>query len=332
MNLMLMFAAHDMGLRSADGRYWAWPTPPLSTRLLEDAYAAIVRQDFCENPNSLACDDLWGGCLGLMSEWCVFYRVYNGDRDLLGRPERAIYLLAFADRKEATRCDCSDLLDQSVFSEWARQQPLKGCPAVPGDAGRLSVELPPRALAPSLRRESLTKAEITATFDSFSGAWHSACQWTSDAPFLATVRRQSGRIRSELKRLEPLGTVPPCPVPSKTHRSPPELKRPEIHRLSKPYSISLAGKLFALVLGSLLLGIGIGWTLRSILPPKGAAEQSKMRHWVQTYQSEETGRLIPREALIEKLQSREWRPLTNEQRSPTAEIHPRPMDDDEQGQ
>lgn len=137
----LFFAAYDPAIRSIDGRYWVWSSPTISPELLDEAGTLVSRNDLCESPNSLDLQDLWGGCVGLSPQWCVFYRYYNGGRDLVGRPERAVILFAFVDRETARRFDCAQLLDEGPFSEWASLQPVSGCPSAPGIEGSVTIPL-----------------------------------------------------------------------------------------------------------------------------------------------------------------------------------------------
>lgn len=171
----------------------------------------IARPPHSDAPNSLGPDDLHGGCLGLSPMWLVFYRYFNGGRDLTGRPERSILLLpllAFAGRTVATQSDCSMLLDVPPFSEWAKQQPLSGCPGTPA-AGNV---VPPTPLARQLllSEDGSTRfghLEKLSAGNTPAELWQAACQLPNDARFLLRNQRTSGECQGSLSVLaEP--TVP----------------------------------------------------------------------------------------------------------------------------
>ncbi len=191
--LELHFAAYDPAIRSVDGRYWVWSSPIISIELLDDAHTSVTRHDLCSTPNSLGTEELWGGFVGLSHQWCVFYRYYNGGRDLVGRPERAVMLFAFMNRKDALLCDGIQLLDGAPFSEWAMLQPLPGCPPTPGVDGRITFT--PRTLTPRPATALLPKP--------VDDAWESLRSIPIEARVLLTLQRIHGVWRKpELVRLD----------------------------------------------------------------------------------------------------------------------------------
>lgn len=227
--MRLSFAAYDPALRSPSGNYWAWRSAEIAVAIADEARVLIARHHHCDAPNSLGPADLHGGCLGLSPMWLVFYRAFNGGRDLTGRPERSILLLAFADRTVATQSDCSMLLDMPPFSEWAKQQPLSGCPEMP-TAGNVLV--PPTPVA----RQSLLPEDWSTRFGHLeelsarnnpAEPWQAACQLSNEARFLLRNQRTSGKCQSSLGVLaEP--TVPHSPAThtlvatTRTGQRPPE--------------------------------------------------------------------------------------------------------------
>ncbi len=161
--------------------------------------------------------------------WLVFYRYFNGGRDLTGRPERSILLLAFADRTVATQSDCSMLLDMPPFSEWAKQQPLSGCPEMPTAS---KVLVPPTPLA----RQSLLSEVWSTRFGHLeklsarhnpAEPWQAASQFSNDARFLLREQRTSGKSQCSLNILVET-TAPQSPVTrtlvatTRTGQRPPE--------------------------------------------------------------------------------------------------------------
>lgn len=211
--MRLSFAAYDPALRSPNGNYWAWRSSEITVAIADEARALIARHHHCDAPNSLGPDDLHGGCLGLSSMWLVFYRYFNGGRDLTGRPERSILLLAFADRTVATQSDCSMLLDMPPFSEWAKRQPLSGCPEMPTTS---NVLVPPMPLA----SQSLLPEDWSTQFGQLqklsarhnpAELWQAACQLFNDARFLLRNQRTSGESQSNLSVLAG-PTIPHPPV------------------------------------------------------------------------------------------------------------------------
>lgn len=201
--MRLSFAAYDPALRSPNGNYWAWRSAEITGTIADEARALIARHHHCDAPNSLGPDDLHGGCLGLSPMWLVFYRYFNGGRDLTGRPERSILLLAFADRTVATQSDCSMLLDMPPFSEWAKRQPLSSCPEMP-TAGNVLV------LPTPLARQSVPSEDWSTRFGNLeklsarhkpAEMWQSACRLSNDARFLLREQRTSGASQSSLSVL-----------------------------------------------------------------------------------------------------------------------------------
>ena len=212
--MRLAFAAYDPALRSPNGNYWAWRSSEITVAIADEARALIARHHHCDAPNSLGPDDLHGGSLGLLPMWLVFYRFFNGGRDLTGRPERSILLLAFADRTVATQLDCSMLLDMPPFSEWAKQQPLSGCPEMPATG---NVLVPPMPLASQLLLPEdwstrFGHLEKRSARNTPAEMWQATCQLSNDARFLLRNQRTSGECQGSLSVL----SVPPVPQSSAT--------------------------------------------------------------------------------------------------------------------
>ena len=287
----LFFAAYDPAIRSIDGRYWVWSSPRISTGLLDDAHKSVTRNDLCETPNSLDAEDLWGGCVGLSQQWCVFYRYYNGGRDLVGRPERAVILFAFVNRKDALLCDGIQLLDEGPFSEWALLQPLPGCPSSPGIDGRITftphtLMLPP-ATVPLLKPAGGSPVKGNTVSD----GWEALRSIPINARFLLKVRRNHGvwkkpefvrlencsdRVGSDFGRSShhPANRDANLPLRRSTFRSiDAHRSRSSLKRLVKDYSASLC----KLVLCTLLVVLVFGWQWSGVVDHQPNPSSSESR-------------------------------------------------------
>jgi hypothetical protein len=201
--MRLVFDAYDPALRSPNGNYWAWCSTEIAVATADEARALIARHHHCDAPNSLGPDDLHGGCLGLSPTWLVFYRYYNGGRDLVGRPERSILLLAFADRSSAIQNDCSALLDAPPFSDWAQQQPLSGCPEMPavGDVFASPMPLAQQPLSSADWVARWSRLANLSTQHTPSELWQAACQLPIESRFLLRNQQVSGKNQSSLSVL-----------------------------------------------------------------------------------------------------------------------------------
>ncbi len=267
--LELFLGVHDPALRSVDGDFWAVRSQKLPRSLFEEAYALIVREADCEHPNALAAGDYWGGCLGLSPEWLVFYRFYNGGRDLVGRPERALLLVAVASRSAARNYDCAAVLDQPPFSEWALRQPLVASPLHPAEGDPLTVTLPAAPSSTLFSSQSQSDVLSGETI-SLSDLWAIAREFPETERFLVEFRRQQGESQGRLVPLSTSGISTRWQVPTNSSVSPPALAfqkhlRPTLAeticpRRNRP--ILFGGFLFGLSLGF----VG-GWALRSALSP-----------------------------------------------------------------
>ena len=266
--MRLSFAAYDPALRSPNGNYWAWRSAEIAVGIADEARTLIARHHHCDAPNSLGLDDLHGGCLGLSPMWLVFYRYFNGGRDLTGRPERSILLLAFADRTVATQSDCSMLLDMPPFSEWAKQQPLSGCPEMPTAS---KVLVPPTPLA----RQSLLSEVWSTRFGHLeklsarhnpAELWQATCQLSDEARFLLREQRTSGKSQGSLNVLaETTAPQPPATrtlvATTRTGQRPPEDSQTEpgflgfLARQHRPYLliVTALGTVMGLAILSLVI-------------------------------------------------------------------------------
>jgi hypothetical protein len=68
--------------------------------------------------------DILAGCIGLSKNRLVFYRFYDGGRDHRGRPERAVLLIAVAERVDRLAEKDLDVLATGPFANFASRQPL----------------------------------------------------------------------------------------------------------------------------------------------------------------------------------------------------------------
>lgn len=270
-NPELLFAAYDPAIRSVDGRYWAWSSPMISTGLLDDAHTSVTRYDLCETPNSLDAEDLWGGCVGLSQQWCVFYRYYNGGRDLVGRPERAVMLFAFVNRKDALRYDGLQLLDEGPFSEWALLQPLPGCPPPPGIDCRITF-MPHTLMHPSANAPlSKPVGGSLVKCNTVDDAWEALRSIQIDSRVLLKIRRNHGVWKKpELVRLENcsdrfssnmsqfstriVNRKPRLDLqPSSVSSARKHFQRPRLKKVLKDYSA---------VIGLIVIALVVGWEIR----------------------------------------------------------------------
>ncbi len=315
--MRLLFAAYDPAISAPFGNFWVWQALEIPKDLPDRIRSQVIRLDPCREPNSLAQDDLQGGCIAIDSRWCAFYRHYNGGRDLLGRPERGILLVGFASRAEAMQQDCSDLLDSGLFAEWSNKQPLNVCPAPPSTtcAGHFD----PQPAIPGIARLSTeTKDSVVAGISSIrspSASRWSECQrlgesvgfhwrikrtngvWSTDVVPLPDNRVQTSRIESE-ERI-PISTTARLPEVTQTKPKDGYGRRP---LLSGATQIVLG---VAFVVGSL-----VGWTVRGLIVGGISVFQSvdveAAHRWAETYKSDETGILIPRDELVRRLKTNDW--------------------------
>jgi hypothetical protein len=257
--MRLALAAYDPALRSPNGNYWAWCSAEITVSVADEARALIARHHHCDAPNSLGPDDLHGGCLGLSPMWLVFYRYFNGGRDLLGRPERSILLLAFADRSSASQNDCSALLDAPPFSEWAKQQPLSGCPEMPivGDVFAPPIPLVQQSLSSADWSARWSHLANLSTLHTPAELWQAACQLPNDVWFLLRFQRTSEQSQGSLSALADLPVSPPSAarilvaLPHARQRPPKD----------SPNSLGFLDRLSRLQMPNPLILVGIGMVL-----------------------------------------------------------------------
>lgn len=317
--MRLLFAAYDPAISAPFGNFWVWQAPEIPKDLPDRIRSQVIRLDPCREPNSLAQDDLQGGCIAIDSRWCAFYRHYNGGRDLVGRPERGILLVGFASRAEATQQDCSGLLDSGLFAEWSAKQPLSVCPdppitacdgqfvdgpAIPGTA-RQSTEIKDSVVAGTspIRSPSASRWSACRRSEGSEG-FHWRIKrtngvWSTDVVPLPDTRTQTNRIESA-ERI-PISTTARPPEVTQTRQKDGYGRRPFLSGTSK---IALG---MAFVVGSL-----VGWAVRGLIGGGISVFQSvdgeAAQRWAQTYQSEVTGIMIiiPRDELVRRLKNNDW--------------------------
>jgi hypothetical protein len=198
-------AAYDPALSTPTGDYWLWRSPRLPRDMLESYHTAIETGHVLENPNALASADLHGGALARDDQWCCFYRIYNGGRDLRGRPGRFVLVCFFVERADASRHDCSRLLDSSPFASIYAERLASGqAPELPPSLD-VEISLPP-----------LSTTAVTAAAPS-EQTWHDCA--TSSRIFHWKVRRRNGEIVAQVDWLD-------SPLTTHSSRNPAALPRP----------------------------------------------------------------------------------------------------------
>lgn len=313
--MKLLFAAYDPAIRPSDGNYWVWQAAEISKGLPDRIRSQLIQHDLCREPNSLSSDDLHGGCVALDTQWCVFYRHYNGGRDLQGRPQRGILLIGFANRAEAMRQDCSKLLESNLFAEWAVQQPLAMCLAPPNTAcdghfvsesnpsgnleqptevkGAASTTAAPARSEPVSRWNECQQSSPSTGFHwrikHLNGVWSSDVDSLPDSHFQAN---RSGEVKDVRK------------FTSETNRNVPLPKRERGTHLHFPSAAQIALGL------AFLVGLLVGWTVHGLLgggmSVTHGIDLQAAQQWAKNYHSDETGKQIPRNELLRRLQSNDW--------------------------
>ncbi len=318
--MKLSFAAYDPAIRPPDGNYWVWQATAISKGLPDRIRSHLIQLDPCREPNSLAQDDLYGGCIALDNEWCVFYRHYNGGRDLRGRPERGILLIGFASRAEAMRQNCSKLLESNLFSEWAVQQPLAICPAPPNtacDGNFVSDQVPSSNLEQSNEFKGSLSATAAPARSEPAGGWNECQRLPATVGFHWRIKRVKGIWSSAVDLLSEIqfpatatngaksgpASTPNANAAAKSGGSMPD---PAI-RLQHLLFTTVTRLVMAL---TFFVGTFAGWTVRGWRGDETSKTPSidikAALHWAASYQHVKHGQEIPREELVDRLKANNW--------------------------
>ena len=204
-----LLAVYDPAANSPGGDYWVWRHPQLEAFVLSRCYSAIADRHLPAKPNQLTEADCHGGCYA-DRDWCCFYRVFNGGRDLRGRPDRYVILVAAIPRQSVMAFECSNLLQEGVFQNWATQQPL------------LNSLTPPPEHACSFTLQSLTAASRqTSTMQERPlSTWADCPELPRGQPFHWRITQTAHQRKAELLRLETPSKPTSAPDPSRVGDAP----------------------------------------------------------------------------------------------------------------
>lgn len=305
-SIRFLWALRDPG---AQGDLWIWRHPTIELNLLSLSLKQIQKHAPPSSINSWTADDCLGGYLTLDENWSVFYRYFNGGKDLQGRPDRYVLLIGVVERPVIERTIIDDnLLKQGQFRELAQQQPLS-----------LHIPLPTllaeeRQLPQCDQRlaKSLGVSQDFTGPESFQNAWNEGISWPSSSLWHLKYRHQT-----QQEAMVTVTLLPPTEIPLHHPASPKPASLPR-NRLATIKQIMTQQKLLTRLNVSLiflvsLVGFTSGLLSKSLLEKffgNGIAATSRFpneaRTFIRTYETKKTGQLIPRDELLERIDHNNW--------------------------
>lgn len=302
-------AAYDPSLSTPTGDFWAWRSQRVPRATLEQYHAAIEAGHSLEQPNALKPGDLHGGAFANGDDWCCFYRIYDGGRDLRGRPGRFVLVCCFVDRTDAQRHDWSRILDSPPFASVNVEKIAAGqTPVPPAD---LDLEIAaPQFVNSSV--DSLPHRQV----------WRECV--VANRPFHWKVRRQDNQMTEVIEWLQPIreprGKSPDDFAPSTSRTIKPS-------RRTIPWPSRRASMKYVLLAALILIGMFAESRLHWLARLPGSSDDTSvdlpaMRRFLESYQDPFGHDLIPAGRLLDRMKRGDWSPEAGDNKIPASATMP----------
>lgn len=116
-SLTIHLALFDSAYHNAEGLHWTWHSPSLSTELLTQFYYDVILEPISQHLELNPAKVIRQGTSSIGQDWCCWFRVLDGGRDLRGRPGRYLMPLIFAQRIRVASLDLSAMFGHPVFQQ-----------------------------------------------------------------------------------------------------------------------------------------------------------------------------------------------------------------------
>lgn len=226
----------------------------------------------------------------------------------MNRPDRSLLLMAIVDRDRIQEVDLEPVFDGGLFGVLAQLQPLPLAMSAP--------QFPIEILLP-LRKGNvpLQSSGLPAEFHgptALRRAWEACSMLPRELDWNLTFQRMADQSVVQITAVPDHRILPNPPPHSPRHRSTNSLpvRDPSLPMQSSPFlprRRAMISLVFLLSGGMVGFWIGQFWTAGTLDGTQTQWRESA-RLWAESYQSPETGQLIPRKELIERLETNTWTP------------------------
>ncbi|ODA29175.1 hypothetical protein [Planctopirus hydrillae] len=314
-SLVVFWALRDS---DAERDYWVWQSSNIPHGMLTRILKHTQELDPSLQARESSPEDCQGGFLTLDDEYGGFYLYLDGGRDAAGRPGRYLLLVGIVKRSSLAEVEIVDPLAMGLFGELAVRQPLLASVPAPQslETSILASKRIPGHTAPITATLSATGQSPTSWLD----VWRQTNEWVGRRRWLVRCRKKAGSPPEFI--VFPLPELPST-SPTLSNDSPPTTHVADELPVSvrdwpphNPWTSSMRTSFFPgalnrinLILlafgfvGGFIVGV-IFWSSWITGTSHRDASQALL-NWAANYQSQQTGQLIPRQEVVERL-GRAW--------------------------